>query len=139
MRGDFDPCSCGHALPGRADAYNEEAFHYCLAIERKRAERSSRPFFLLLVDFENRSELDTVIDYTVAGKLFGALAACLRETDLVGWYREDRIAGAVLTHGGDGQPGDVARQVAKRVTAALRRDVPSSVGGRLQVRVFQLR
>ena len=44
-------CSCGVAFEGRlGQAYNEEAFRYFLAIERKRAERSHRTFLLLLVD-----------------------------------------------------------------------------------------
>src|SRR2546422_1060554 len=35
-------------------AYNEQAFRYFLAIERKRSERSGHPFLLLLVDLKEQ-------------------------------------------------------------------------------------
>src|SRR5207249_10194531 len=83
-----DRCACGVALEGRlGEAYNEEAFRYFLAIERKRSERSGRPFLLLLVDLKEQSGVTVRIDPMVAPKLFSALWLCLRETDCVGWYR----------------------------------------------------
>src|SRR5262245_43044399 len=49
-------CSCDVInVAGRAEAYNEQGFRYFLEVERKRARLSSRPSFLLLVDFANAS------------------------------------------------------------------------------------
>jgi hypothetical protein len=127
-------CSCGVALNGRrGQAYNEEAFRYFWALERERCRRSGRPFLLVLVDLEDPQE-NGRIDPPVASKLFSALRLCLRETDFMGWYREGRVAAAVLTELGDG-PTDVCRLVGQRIRAVLRDGLPSDVARRLHVRV----
>src|SRR5436190_8496415 len=93
-----DRYSCGFALQeGSGEAYNEEAFQYFLEIERKRSEISNRPFLLMLIEFERQEGTDARIDPAMAAKLFSVLSLCLRETDFVGWYREERVVGAVLT------------------------------------------
>jgi hypothetical protein len=138
MRGESDRCSCGVVLEGRlGQAYNEQAFRYFLAIERKRSERSGCPFLLLLVDLKEQSGASVRIDPMVAPKLFSALWLCLRETDCVGWYREERVAGAVLTELGDRRPTEVCRLVGQRISGVLCEGLPSNVAHRLQVRVNQ--
>src|SRR5260221_4121300 len=57
-----DQCACGLALTEHASAYNEEAFHYLLGVERKRFEHSSKPFVLMLVELEGRSGQTAPID-----------------------------------------------------------------------------
>ena len=118
-------------------AYNEQAFRYFLAIERKRSERSGCPFLLLLVDLKEQSGASVRIDPMVAPKLFSALWLCLRETDCIGWYREERVAGAVLTELGDRRPTEVCRLIGQRVSGVLCEGLPSNVAHRLQVRVYQ--
>jgi len=138
MQGESDRCSCGVALEGRlGQAYNEQAFRYFLAIERKRSERSGCPFLLLLVDLKEQSGVTVRIDPMVAPKLFSALWLCLRETDCVGWYREERVAGAVLTELGDRHPTEVCRLIGQRVGGVLNEGLPANVAHRLQVRVYQ--
>jgi hypothetical protein len=123
----------------RGDAYNEEAFRYLLSIERKRSERSGRAFLLLLVDLKEQPGASLRIDPIVAGKLFSALWRCLRETDFVGWYREDRVAGAVLlTQLVDGPLMEVCGLVGQRVSAVLSEGLPPDVMHRLRVNVCQL-
>jgi hypothetical protein len=138
MRGESDRCSCGVDLEGRlGQAYNEQAFRYFLAIERKRSERSGRPFLLLLVDLKEQSGVSVRIDPMVATKLFSALWLCLRETDCIGWYREERVAGAVLTELGDRRPTEVFCQIGQRISERLYERLLSDVARRLRVRVYQ--
>jgi len=138
MQGESDRCSCGVVLEGRLGlAYNEQAFRYFLSIERKRSERSGCPFLLLLVDLKEQSGVSVRIDPMVAPKLFSALWLCLRETDCIGWYREERVAGAVLTELGDRHPTEVSRLVGQRVSGVLGEGLPANVAPRLQVRVYQ--
>jgi hypothetical protein len=138
MRGESDRCSCGVALEGRlGQAYNEQAFRYFLAIERKRSERSGCPFLLLLVDLKEQSGVSVRIDPMVAPKLFSALWLCLRETDCIGWYREERVAGALVPELGDRHPTEVCRLVGQRVSGMLREGLPADVAPRVQVRVYQ--
>ncbi len=133
-----DRCACRVALEGRlGQAYNEEAFLYFLAIERKRSERSGRPFLLLLVDLKEQPGVRACIDTTVARKLFSGLWLCLRETDFIGWYREERVAGALLAEFRHGPRTKVSRMVIQRVSAVLCERLSPDVARRLQVRVYQ--
>jgi hypothetical protein len=123
----------------RVQAYNEEAFRYFLEIERKRSEGSSRPLLLLLVDVKGERGGDGVIDAATAAQLFGGLSACLRETDFVGWYREPRVVGAVLTQQHtSSQRTDMLSEISDRVLRRLSGYAPSTLVGRIQLRVFHL-
>jgi len=138
LRADPDMCPSGVALEDRlGHAYNEQAFRYLLAIEQKRSERSGCPFLLLLVDLKEKSGIGVRIDPMVASKLFSALGLCLRETDVVGWYREERVAGAVLIELGERRPTEVSRLIGQRVKDRLYAGLPSNVARRLQVRIYQ--
>lgn len=133
---DFDRCSCAVAVHDRrGQAYNEEAFQYLLAIERDRGRRARRPFLLCQVEVEGPAGTAARIDPVVATRLFTALWRCLRETDVVGWYRDGQVIGAVLTELG-GDPGsEVLRLVAHRVEAAVRERLPVDIGRRVRLRL----
>jgi hypothetical protein len=128
----------GVALEGLCgEAHNEEAFQYLLWIERKRSERSGRTFLLMLVGLTETPGVSARIDPTVAAALFSGLRLCLRETDFAGWYREGRVAGAVLTESRNRPGTDVSRLVGQRVSGVLCARLPSDVARRLRVRVYQ--
>lgn len=129
-------CACCVALEGRlGQAYNEEAFRYFLEIERKRHARSGRPFLLLLVDLEEGGGTNGLIDPAVTRGLFQGLWLCLREADFIGWYREERVAGALLVEfPDDDRRSEVSRMVVQRVTAVLEERLPSRIAHRLRVR-----
>lgn len=125
-------------LDGRPDPiYDEDTFRYLLTAERKRADRSGRPFFLLTVQAAERPGQGVRLDPAVAGRLFGALSLALRETDFVGWYRGERVAGAVLTELGEASRSERAAVVGERVGAALRAELAPDVLRRLQVTVYR--
>jgi GGDEF domain-containing protein len=135
----LDRHTCGFALQdGSGEAYNEEAFQYFLEIERKRAEISNRPFLLMLIDVNRHHGINPEIDVVTAGKLFSILSQCLRETDFIGWYRDGRIAGAVLTQHGEPDRDDLSDVVRRRVCEALEKHFPPDRPRGLQVRVYHL-
>jgi hypothetical protein len=135
---DADHGSCDIARDlGSATAYNQEAFRYFLAHERRRSERSNRPFLLLLVDLQH-PQLNGRLEPSVAAKLFAGLSAGLRDTDVIGWYHEGRVAGAVLTHVDDASSTDVSAEIRGRLTNLLSAGLPRAITARLQVRVYQL-
>ena len=119
---------------GLGDVYNEEAFHYFLEIERKRCELSNRRFLLMLIDINKHPRIDTV----TADKLFSVLSMCVRETDFIGWYREGRVAGAVLTQHGETGRDDRSDGVHQRIGEALRQGLPRELARQLQARVYQI-
>ena len=132
-----DQCACGLALAEHESAYNEEAFHFLLGVERKRFEHSNKPFVLMLIELEGRSGQPGPIDPADGARVFAGLEHSLRDTDVIGWYSEGHIAGAVLTHLGDASIADVSRLMAERVTRTLRDDLPEEIAGRLNVRLYQ--
>ena len=139
MQEESDRGSRGVALESRlGQANDEEAFLYFLAMERKRSERSGSPFLLVLVDLKEEPGASVRIAPAVSARIFSCLWLSLRETDVVGWYREERVAGAVLTQLAAGPLAEVCDEVVQRVTDGLREGLPAHVAPRLQVRVYQL-
>jgi lipopolysaccharide/colanic/teichoic acid biosynthesis glycosyltransferase len=82
------------ASPGR-EALPEEAFKRMISLERKRTERSQKPFLLMLLatgahhsDERNRQ---------VFAKVISALLDSTRETDIVGWQKANGCVGVLFT------------------------------------------
>jgi lipopolysaccharide/colanic/teichoic acid biosynthesis glycosyltransferase len=84
---------------GAGELLSEDTFHRVISLERKRSERSQRPFVLLLVDTcarggpngssEKRGRM--LVD------LIAALQGATRETDATGWYKENDVIGVMFT------------------------------------------
>jgi hypothetical protein len=134
-----EDCSCGLALEDRAgQAYNEQAFRHFLTIERKRAARASRSFLLLLVSLRKEPGASVTITSKAAARLFSGLALSVREVDFIGWYRQERVAGAVLTQGLGMPDAAAVRAIGERVTQVLNQRLSRREARRLRVRVLQL-
>jgi hypothetical protein len=119
-----------------ARVYNEAAFRHFLAVDRWRAERSSRSFLLILVTISESGRVVKIAD-TTAAAVFGGLDACVREVDFIGWFREGRVAAAVLPQGLN-VSGAVPHLVAARLLAVLKQQLPAGEAGTLRVRVVRL-
>src|ERR1700722_2461365 len=70
----------------------KSVFHSMLTLERRRAERSHKPFVLMLLDANLESGpaeeiLMQAVDIVVTSK---------RETDLIGWYKSGAILGIIF-------------------------------------------
>jgi len=123
-------------------AFNEAAFRYFLAIDRRRAERSPRSLLLVLASIRQGHAAHARLSDTTAAALFSGLGECVREVDFVGWYREGRVAAAVLAQGvkasiemRDRTKGRVVDALRKRLTAADTRNLRVRVvrlGGRVR-------
>ena len=95
-------------------AYNEAAFRHFLNIERKRAEHPAYSVLLIMVSRRISPGRNATLQRAEASALFSALGASVREADFVGWYREDRVAAAVLTY-----PSSTAAHVISRITGRV--------------------
>jgi len=100
---------------------NEESFHRIISLERKRTERSQRPFLLMLLNLEgilvgskNEAKLGRVLD---------ALSLSIRETDLTGWHKQNSVLGIVFTEIGT-DPKSIVNTVLTRVKGTLYRKLP---------------
>ena len=107
------PAAPSHAgSPGSVIA--ESPFHATLTLERRRAERSRKPFVLMLVDATLANGSSTFIMGSAVKVIFNYK----RETDIVGWYRDGSIAGTIFTElGRDGEHSSIDVLRAKMQTA----------------------
>ncbi len=71
----------------------ENVFHSMLTLERRRAERSRKPFVLMLLD----ANLETGTAEQILNQAVDIVVASKRETDLVGWYKQGAILGVIFT------------------------------------------
>lgn len=80
---------------GHYGVYREEHFIEMLAFERKRSERSGKPFVLMTLTILEISELQSR-SYIIRGAV-EALSVFNRETDIKGWYRDASTLGVIFT------------------------------------------
>ena len=74
---------------------SEEAFRRMISLERKRSERSQRPFVLLLIDTGRSQPGDK--QGPVLLDVLSALQGATRETDVTGWYTANSVVGVMFT------------------------------------------
>ena len=74
--------------------YSAHHFHHMLRIERRRTERSKRPFLVMLLDM---SGLNTRQNGYLYEKIKTILTSCSRETDIRGWYEHNKVMGAIFS------------------------------------------
>ena len=77
---------------------NEGAFHRMISLERKRTERSRKPFLLMLLDMGNGLQSDK--NGKALDKILSALSLSTRETDVTGWYKNNSVVGVMFTEFG---------------------------------------
>jgi lipopolysaccharide/colanic/teichoic acid biosynthesis glycosyltransferase len=73
---------------------DESAFRQMIAVERKRTERSKAPFLLMLLEADGE---EGAKDVKTLDSVTRALLSSSRDTDLVGWYKDRAILGAIFT------------------------------------------
>jgi exopolysaccharide biosynthesis polyprenyl glycosylphosphotransferase len=86
------------ASPVTADdriVLNGDSFQRMLALERKRSERSRKPFLLMLVDLGER--LPSASNGKASDNILSVLSLATRVTDVIGWYKDDSVIGILFT------------------------------------------
>jgi len=105
-------------LDGERSVLSEEAFQRMIAIERKRTERSCKPFLLMLLD--TGSSHSGPNNGKAFRKVVLTLLASTRETDVTGWYKDSTIVGVMFTELVLDEKKSILSTMLKRVTSALR-------------------
>jgi lipopolysaccharide/colanic/teichoic acid biosynthesis glycosyltransferase len=75
--------------------FQVETFHRMLTLERRRAERSRKPFVLMLIDAQAVLEPGNSAAFTE--RFTSAVCDAARETDMVGWYKQSAILAVIFT------------------------------------------
>jgi hypothetical protein len=94
---------------------SEEYFQRSLVLERKRTERSGRPFLLIFLDIgtllrEKGRPRESLVD-----NLASALGSSTRETDVKGWYRSDSLIGIICPDVGKGDSAPVVTKLKNKL------------------------
>jgi lipopolysaccharide/colanic/teichoic acid biosynthesis glycosyltransferase len=100
------------------EVLNEEAFQRTIAVERKRTERSRKPFLLMLLDAGDRQVSDDKAH--ALNKIVPALLSSTRETDVIGWYKDRSTMGVIFTGLLVDDKNSILTTILTRVSIALR-------------------
>ncbi len=102
---------------------SQSAFQRLISLERKRSERSGKPFILMLVDLGDQPP--SAKTAAVLSNVASALCVNTRDTDTTGWYEENRVVGLMFTELGSEDHTKPLTTIANRVTNTLRENLPS--------------
>jgi lipopolysaccharide/colanic/teichoic acid biosynthesis glycosyltransferase len=108
----------GPSVSGERSILNEDAFRRMISLERKRSERSRKPFVLMLLDMGNEHPSES--SRQALRKVATALSLTARETDLTGWYRSDCAVGVMFTEIGFTDRSATLSTMITRVSNTLR-------------------
>jgi len=110
---------------------NEGAFHRMISLERKRTERSRKPFLLMLLDMGNGLRSDN--NNKALDKILSALSLSTRETDVTGWYQNNSVVGVMFTEFGAEDRNTILSTMMTRVSETLRNNLSSQQFGLISI------
>jgi lipopolysaccharide/colanic/teichoic acid biosynthesis glycosyltransferase len=108
-----------------------EAFRRTISLERKRSERSRKPFMLLLLNLGQQFAPEK--DRAMLSKILSALAFSCRETDITGWYEGDAVIGVLFTEIAVDQSDSIPSTIIARVTGTLQQSLTAGQFDRLGI------
>ena len=142
----------GPGVPRNLPLLPEGEFQRMICLERKRAERSGKPFLLMLLNIGSllaegdhgqgqlaKSQLAKGKTATpksarqLFGKITTALGLATRDTDVVGWYAEPAVIGILFTEIAIDLERSVLATLLRRVTGALRETLELEQAGKIHI------
>jgi lipopolysaccharide/colanic/teichoic acid biosynthesis glycosyltransferase len=121
----------GDVLPGRKDVLTERTFHALLMHERRRAERSRKPFVLMLLEMHPLHAKS--VGASFSDRVISAVAGATREIDLFGWYEERRILAVIFAELNVEENVPVAELLRAKIETVLRDSVGTSAAARIVI------
>src|SRR2546426_3915847 len=97
--------------------FDEVSFAKILRFERKRTDRSQRPFLLLLLELRTRPQDGQRQRPTLVKNVMQSLQLCARQTDMLGWYENNAVIGVIFTELDHEAPA--IGKILERVNASL--------------------
>jgi hypothetical protein len=115
---DLKSASTSTASVADRSALREDDFLRVIWHERKRAERCQKPCLLMLVEMESQFPLER--NGKALATILSALSMATRETDVTGWYKDDRVVGVLFTEITFEDGASIVTTVMTRVNETLR-------------------
>lgn len=113
------------------EVLSEIALNRMIAIERKRTERSNQPFLLMLLEanaHQSSSKNTCALDNIVS-----SLLASIRETDVIGWYKERKTIGVIYTGFASDSGNPVMGMILSRVSLTVGEALTSDQFGQVNI------
>lgn len=120
-----------HVPPGRQELIAETTFHALLTHERRRAERSRKPFVLMLLELHAFHAKSVGASYSE--RVSSAISGATRETDLIGWYEEGRILAVIFAELNVEENVPVAEFLRSKVETVLRNSVGAKAAAKIVI------
>ena len=113
------------------EVLNEEMFHRMVSLERRRTERSRKPFLLMLVDMGE--PVPSGRDSKMLGKMISAMHMTTRETDVIGWYSSNAVIGVMFTEISLEDRATILSTMMTRVSETLRHHISLEMFSRIRI------
>ncbi len=115
------PFASNSGSTGDRGILNEETFLRMISLERRRTERSRKPFLLMLLDMGDH--LPSGATAKILSKIVAGLSGSTRETDVAGWYKSNCVVGVMFTEIGLDDRDSIISTMIERLGTALRTDL----------------
>ena len=119
------------SLVRRAEVLQEETFQNMLALERRRATRSGKPFVLMLLN--SSSFIETAGAQSFMSRVVRVLSRCTRDTDLVGWHEDGVVLGVIFTEISAELKDSIGEILHSKVVNALRDELGAELKSNLAI------
>jgi len=116
---------------GEREILDEASFQRTISLERKRTERSRKPFLLMLLDMGCPSSAPE--NSVVLAKVLSALSLATRETDVTGWHKNGVVVGVMFTEISVDDRGSTLRTMMARVSETLRSNLSTEQFDRISI------
>jgi lipopolysaccharide/colanic/teichoic acid biosynthesis glycosyltransferase len=120
----------GASSLGENRILDAEAFQRMIILERKRSERSRKPFMLLLLDMGGSASEK---NGKILSKILSVLSISTRDTDVTGWYTNGCVVGIMFTEIAIGNSSSIPGTIIARVTETLRSNLNFEHFNRLSI------
>lgn len=113
---------------------SEGQFGELLCLERRRAERSRKPFLLMLLDL--RKVLVNGNSGRVIENVWASVCSASRESDIRGWYLQDAVLGIIFIEVQTDGSVPVSDVIHAKVSSALHNRLESNEVERIGIRMY---
>jgi lipopolysaccharide/colanic/teichoic acid biosynthesis glycosyltransferase len=120
-----------HVPAGREEILAETTFHALLTHERRRAERSRKPFVLMLLELHALHAKS--VGASFSEQVSSAITGATRETDLIGWYEEGRILAVLFAELNIEENVPIAEFLRSKIETVLRDSIGTKAAARIVI------
>ena len=116
------------------DFADEKQFGELLCLERRRAERSRKPYLLMLIDLQKALENDG--SSHLIKNVWASVCSASRDSDIRGWYLQGTILGVIFVEIKPDGPLPVTEVIYAKVSTAFSRYLKREELERITIRMY---